>query len=320
MPKAACSDAEFVELFEKFGGTEMARRLKIDLRSVQHRRERLEKKLQRRLVSPNALPTTGRMIHPNLAQHESLINLKVWDGVVLIGSDSHYWPGAPSTAHRAFVKFCKMMKPAVVIKNGDELDGAKISRHLAIGWEHRPSLIDEMETTKERLDEITLAVGKARRIWPLGNHDARFETRLANVAPEYAKIHGVHLKDHFPDWETCWMVLINDDVVVKHRFKSGIHAPHNNTMWAGKTIITGHLHSLKVMPISDYNGTRWGVDCGCIAEPYSAPFNDYTELSPVNWRSGFIVLTFVSGKCLWPEIVSVVEQGVVDFRGKLIDV
>ena len=110
------------------------------------------------------------------------------------------------------------------------------------------------------------------------------------AAPEFAKVAGIHLRDHFPDWESGWSCWINNDVVIKHRFKGGIHAPHNHTLWAGRTIVTGHLHSAKVMPISDYNGTRWGVDGGCLADTGAKAFLDYTEDSPKNWRSGFVSL------------------------------
>ena len=159
----------------------------------------------------------------------------------------------------------------------------------------------------------------AKLYWTLGNHDARFETRLATVAPEYAKIHGVHLKDHFPEWWPCWAAWINDDLIVKHRFKSGIHAPHNNTMWAGRSMVTGHLHSLKVYPLSDYNGTRWGVDGGCLAGEYGPQFVDYTEDGPRNWRSGFVVLTYRNGRLMWPEVVHAFDEGKVDFRGEVIE-
>lgn len=199
------------------------------------------------------------------------------------------------------------------------IDGASISRHAPLGWEGGPSLIEEIEVAKCRLSEIEEVSRGARLIWPLGNHDSRYEVRLATVAPEYAKIHGFHLKDHFPKWEPCYSAWINEDVVVKHRFKSGIHAPHNNTIWAGRTIITGHLHSLKVMPITDYNGTRYGVDCGTMAEPFGPQF-EYLEDNPVNWRSGFIVLTFRKGVLLWPEVVSVFGKDEVEFRGEVIKV
>jgi hypothetical protein len=277
-------------------------------------------------ISRSTMQNRARLIGVDVAQpsvrvdHPGRLDFEIRDGTFIIGSDHHYWPGIVTTAHRGFVHLCKELKPKGVCANGDVLDGSSISRHPPIGWETSPSLIEEVETCKDRLGEITTAAGKAKRFWTLGNHDARFETRLATVAPQYAKIHGVHLKDHFVDWQACWMLVINDEIVVKHRYKGGIHATHNNTMWAGKTMVTGHLHSLKVTPFSDYSGTRWGVDTGTMADPYSAPFADYTELSPVNWRSGFVVLTFKDGRLLWPEVCHVIEEGKVEFRGKVIEV
>jgi hypothetical protein len=203
--------------------------------------------------------------------------------------------------------------------NGDVLDGATISRHPPIGWDNVPSLESEIGACQERLGEIQRAAPNAKRYWPMGNHDARLECKLAAVAPEFAKVHGTRLKDHLPYWQPCWSLCVNDDVVIKHRFRSGMHAPHNNTLWAGKTILTGHLHSLKVMPISDYNGTRFGVDTGTLADAYGPQF-EYCEQNPVNWRSGFIVLTFRGGELMWPEICRTLEDGVVDFRGERINV
>jgi hypothetical protein len=302
--------AEFIALFEKKGAAAVAKASGIGLRSVFARRQEIELREGITISSPDV---RSRRIK---VEHAGRHDLSIKDGVVLVGSDSHYWPGIVSTAHRAFVKFCKEMAPVAVIKNGDVLDGATISRHPPIGWESRPSLIQEIEACKERLGEIELAAGKAEKVWPLGNHDARFETRLATVAPEYAKIHGVHLRDHFPLWEPCWSCWINDDVVVKHRFRGGIHAPHNNTLWAGKTILTGHLHSQRVTPLTDYNGHRWGVDCGTLADPNGPQFVDYTEANPKNWRSGFVVLTFENYELRQPELVLVLDNERVDFRGK----
>lgn len=247
----------------------------------------------------------------------------IQDGIVLIGSDAHFWPGEPSTAFRAFLLFSKKIKPKIVVMNGDALDAASISRHPPIGWNHQPSVKAELDVAKERLAQlITASPQDARFYWPMGNHDARFETRLAQVAPEFKDVHGISLKDHFPEWEPCWSLFINDErgVVIKHRLRGGMHAPHNNTLWAGRSMVTGHLHSLKVSPISDYNGTRFGVDGGCLADPYHEAFNNYTEDSPKNWRSGFVVLTFVGGRLLWPEVCHVIEHGLVEFRGELIHV
>lgn len=251
-----------------------------------------------------------------LDKHPAAIHLGIEDGEVLVGSDSHYWPGYVSTAHRAFVEIARERKPKIIIKNGDESDFPTISRHAPIAWESRPKLSLEIDNLKAMLSEIEKASPGSRRIWPAGNHDLRFETRLATVAPEYANVHGVHLKDNFPLWEPCWAAFINKDVVIKHRMRGGMHATRNNTLNAGRTILTGHLHSLKVTPLSDYNGTRWGVDTGTMADPYGPQFYNYTELNPLDWRSGFVLLTFVKGRLLWPEQIWVSGPGRVQFRGK----
>lgn len=319
MADKLCSDADFITLFEELGPIALAKQLDCGLRSVFARRKNIERAIGRALVPKNASLSRGtRAVHPHR------VALDVTDGVVLVGSDGHYWPGPVSTAHKAFVKFCKKLSPAAVIMNGDVFDGASVSRHPPIGWENRPSVAQELEVCSQRLHEIELAAPKrARLIWPLGNHDARFETRIATMIPELARVKGVHLKDHFgPRWEPCWSCWINNgDVIVKHRFKNGIHATHNATMWAGKTIVTGHLHSLKVTPFSDYaDRPRWGVDCGTLADPNGPQFVHYSEDSPKNHRSGFVVLTFRDGALLWPEIAHVFDEQHIEWRGELIKV
>ena len=304
-------DEDFKNEFVRLGVGAMAREHGMDPRTLHKRRRAIELREGIRLYPPSR----GGHVE-QLDQHPAAVSLGIQDGHVLVGSDAHYWPGVVSTAHNAFLEFCREYKPKAVICNGDEADFPSISKHAPIAWEKRPSVIDELDNLKAMLSEIEKVSSKARHIWTLGNHDARFETRLATVAPEYAGVHGVHLKDNFPKWEPCWATFINSDVVVKHRFKAGIHAPHNNTMWAGRTIITGHLHSQKIMPLSDYNGTRWGVDAGTMADPYGVQFYNYTELNPVNWRSGFCMLTIVKGRLLMPELLWVSGPGTVQFRGK----
>jgi hypothetical protein len=246
--------------------------------------------------------------------------LEVLNGSVIVFSDAHYWPGEPSTAHRALVEFCKRINPVAVVCNGDAIDGSAISRHPPIGWESCPSVKEELEVCQERLGEIAVAAGAADKLWLLGNHDARFETRLAQVAPEFKDIHGIHLKDHFPDWDCGWSLFINGDVVIKHRFKGGAHAPYNNTITSGLSMVTGHLHSAKVTPFTDYRGTRYGVDTGCLADTYHPAFQGYCEDNSRDWRQSFCVLTFVDGSLLMPELVLVFDKDRVQFRGELISV
>jgi hypothetical protein len=243
--------------------------------------------------------------------------LAVDNGCVIVFSDAHYWPGEPSTAHRALVEFCKRVNPVAVVCNGDAIDGACISRFPSVNWASVPSVKEELEVCQERLGEIDAAAPDAVKIWNLGNHDARYSTRLAQVAPEFKEVHGVQLSDHFPSWANAWSLWINDSVVIKHRFKSN---PLNNTLHAGMSMVTGHLHSAKVTPFTDYRGTRYGVDTGCLADTYHEAFQNYCEDSPRDWRASFCLLTFVDGTLLMPELVLVFDESRVQFRGELIQV
>ncbi len=310
------TDEEFVAAWRKLQSPSLvAQHLGVTVRAVYDRRRNLETKLGADLSTTNP-----RNPAYYVSSSRAVVRYKIENGVVLVASDCHFWPGVKTTAYRAFVAFCKKLKPDAIVLNGDVFDGASISRHPSIGWEKKPSVVQELKECKEKLERIRKAHPTAKRFWTLGNHDMRFETRLATVASEYREVNGVHLKDHFPDWVPCWRLDINENVVVKHRMKSGAHATHNNTIHAGKTIITGHLHSPKVTPFTDYNGTRFGVDCGTLADPDGPQFEDYLEAGPTNWRSGFSVLTFKGGNLLWPELVIKWDEDHVQFRGELVRV
>ena len=253
-------------------------------------------------------------------RHSARRGIALEKGRAVVFSDAHFYPGDHSTAYRALVEFIKEYKPEVVIANGDLFDGTSISRHSKIMYENHPSVMDELEAVKEHLNGIENASRfKSNLIWTFGNHDARFETYLAANAPQFEGVKGFGLKDHFPLWQPCWSYWINDDTVVKHRWKGGFNAGRANTLNAGTNIITGHTHVLAVQPVTDYNGTRYGVQTGCLANPLADQFMNYTEDNPKDWRSGFAVLTFERGQLLMPELVQVwdEEKGEVQWRGKI---
>jgi hypothetical protein len=324
MPSPKLSDDEFIRAFQTVGPVQMCKDFGYSEPStIYKRRKAIEK---RRGIEIYAADTRIQDRGPvERVRHE----LEIKDGIVLVGSDAHYWPHDVSTAHCAFVQFAETLKPKAVIMNGDIVDGALISRHPPLGWEDAPTVEQEIQTAKIRLAEISSVLSnKTPRIWTLGNHDARFEARLAMIAPEFAKIEGVHLKDHFPDWKPCMTASINHEksktgeghwTVVKHSFKNGIHATHLNAMWSGTTMVTGHLHQGRITPFTNYRGTVWGVDCGVMAEPFGPQF-DYAQDNPRNWRSGFAVLTFVDYDLMPPELVMVRNKGEVLFRGEIIKV
>lgn len=308
------SDAEFIAAWQKYKSpTKLSQQLGLDMRSVYKRRRSIEAKHGIELNSNDDKAVIER--------HSARVNVPIENGIAVVFSDAHFWTTEPSTAYRALIKFIKDIKPRLLVCNGDAFDGASISKHGRIGFlEHRPSVIQELNACKDMLSGLSDAAKGAVLTWPLGNHDSRFETFLAASAPQYEFVHGFHLKDHFPEWKPCWATWINGDTVVKHRWKGGIHATHNNAVGSGVNIVTGHLHSLKVTPWTDYNGTRYGIDTGTLAEIDGDQFLNYTEDNPRNWRSGFAVLTFWKGKLLPPETVEVIGDGLVAFRGKAYEV
>jgi hypothetical protein len=319
MPHPIVSDQEFLELWATHqSAKKIAKVLDCAITGVHARRRRLEGKYGKTLQAK--APQAQFYKHLSPQEHPHRKHLECGTGKVIVFSDAHFWPGVRTTAFRALLQFARELKPDAIVNNGDAFDGASISRFPRIGWDSKPSVIEELHACRDRLMEIQSASGHARLFWPLGNHDARFETRLAANAPQYEGVHGFHLKDHFPAWVPCWSLWINGDVVIKHRLRGGVHAVRNNTLNAGKTTVTGHLHQLKVTPLDDYSGTRWGVDTGTLADPRGPQFVDYLEDSFVDWRSGFVVLTFWKGRLLWPEIVSVIDETHVDFRGHVIEV
>ena len=312
---ATVTDEEFIALWNKYQSpAKLALVIGVNVRAIYLRRRNLEVKHGLQLSVKEGLPAV-------VERHSHKINYDIDNGTVIVFSDAHFWDDSPTTAYRALIKFIQELNPKIVIANGDIFDGATNSRHASIGWEKKPSLIQELNACKTMMDGIVNSITKGTQLtWCIGNHDSRFETYLAANAPQYQEVEGFSLKDHFPEWRMCWATWINGHTVIKHRWKGGIHAAHNNTVNSGVSIVTGHLHSLKVTPFTDYTGTRYGVDTGCLADIDGDQFVNYLETNPVNWRSGFAVLSFYNGKLLPPELVEVIDDGLVAFRGQAYEV
>jgi hypothetical protein len=317
MPASIIPEEEFIASFRSMGAAGVAKYYKLTARGVHARRRAIEKRLKTDLTNP--IYNGGGLRDTSVYSHR--IELGIDNGSVLIGSDAHIWPGPLSAALRGFIAVCKDIKPKVVILNGDVLDFPQISRHPPIGWQKIPSVHEEIEAAQDVLHDIEIAAGRGvQKIWTLGNHDARFSTTIASRAPELAKIKGVTLSDHFPNWRPAWSCFLNNDVVVKHRFKGGVGAARANALNAGRTMVTGHLHKLQVTGLTDYNGRRYGVDCGFMSTPHHKAFVDYTEDAPLDWCAGFAVLTFKNGRLLPPELAQVWDDNHVVWRGAIIRV
>jgi len=317
-----CTDTEFIQLWSQLeSASKMAEHLGIAIRAVYLRRRWIE---QHYKITLGAADHRGAIFDNKPKSFSPLkqVDLGILDGTVIVFSDAHFIPNQRSTAFKGLLWAIQEFKPKAVICNGDAFDGASISRHDVTDLP-QTSVIQELKACQAMLGEIE-EVAKAERhnvklLFTFGNHDVRFANRLAQHAPQFRDVKGFKLTDHIPDWEFCWSVWATPNCIIKHRYKGGIHATHNNTVNAGVSIVTGHLHSLKVTPFSDYKGARYGVDTGTLAE-IDGPQFTYAEGNPSNHRSGFAVLNFFNGTLLLPELVQKFDEDLIEFRGEVIDV
>jgi predicted phosphodiesterase len=310
--QAKCSDEEFIRLFREQGSpAKVAQILNMDEKSVYARRARVEKRLSIKLESFSAKQHCIATAYVR----KNEITYEAKKQTILVGSDCHYWPGEATTAHKAFIKLCKQLKPHAVVLNGDVFDGARVSRHDPLYKNDTPSVKAELEVCQDRLGEIEKAAHNAKLFWLYGNHDTRLWRYMRINSPEVEGAFGADLFDYFPGWHLGYVMHLNGNTVIKHRWHQGIHATYNNVLKSGRNIVTGHLHKLQVTPWGDYNGRRYGVDTGTLAEPTGEQFA-YLEGNPVPWASGFAVLTFdENGMLLPPELVEVIGETAY-FRGK----
>jgi hypothetical protein len=314
------TDDEFIKSWNELGSPQrMHERHKIELRSIYSRRRSIETKYEIKLEAFGDKRQEAAIKKREQTPGHVRRGIDLESGTIIVFSDAHFWPNDTTTAFRALLHFIKLLKPKVIVNNGDAFDGGAISRFPRIGWDKKPTVKDELEACQFYLGKIE-DIAKCPLIWTLGNHDARFETMLANNASAFEGVQGFTLKDHFPRWLPCWSYWVNEDTVIKHRYKGGRNAGYANITAGGVNMVTGHTHVLAVQPISNYNGTLWGVQTGTLAEPNGDQFADYTEDSPKDWRSGFAVLTFERGKLLMPELVQVFGDDEVVFRGKIVKV
>lgn len=280
MAEKTVEDDVFIHLFEKLGAAGTSKEIGVAVRNIHVRRRNIEAKYGIVLKSPNAKDNRTRPF--------GMVELDI-EGPVVLFMDAHFWPKIYTDAFWILLQIIHAVKPVAIIDNGDSMDGAKISRHGRIGWDQRPTVQEELQANLDHVCLIEQAAGSDVRLYRnWGNHDLRFDTYLSANAPHIEGVPGTRLQDHFPRWQFQTGLMINDSCIVKHRFKGGVHAGHNNTLWAGLSMVTGHDHILRVTRLSDYRGTRYGVQGGTLADPHG-PMFDYTEAAPLNWQMGFTV-------------------------------
>jgi hypothetical protein len=314
MAKPKVSEEEFIALFKEHGSpTKVAKIIGVAEKSVYLRRARIMRDTG---ISMDSFSATQNHIFTS-AIRKNEMRYEVRGQTVIVASDCHYWPGESTVAHKALIKLLKQIKPVAIVLNGDVFDGARVSRHDPLYRNETPTVRQELEVCQDRLGEIEKASHNSTLFWLYGNHDTRLWRYMRINAPECEGAFGADLFDYFPGWHCGYVMHINNNTVIKHRWHNGIHATYNNVLKGGRSIVTGHLHRLQVSAWGDYNGRRYGVDTGTLADTQGEQFA-YLEGNPTPWASGFAVLTFdKDGMLLPPELVEVIGETAY-FRGKAV--
>lgn len=295
----------------------------ISERRVYRVREILAKKYNIILKTSPYFGVEGSWMHAHA--YNPRVNKTIKGGALAVFNDAHYWPGRISLAHTALLIVLRMVKPLGVCANGDIFDGATISRHEPMGWQKLPTVIEELDTCKMRLGEIEQASPDSWKSFTIGNHDSRFDRRLATEISEFEDVPGMSLEHHIGErWPMSYSLMVNEDidpVFVLHNIKGGMHAPFNNVKAAGCTVVTGHLHSQKTMPFTNLFRTFEGIDSGCLADVDDPAFA-YGMDRPADHRSGFVIIEFDENGFALPadlcriQYLKHVHRAI--FRGKII--
>jgi hypothetical protein len=322
--KRTVSDADFISAWEACGGspTRVSKLIGLAVRNVHQRRSDL---LGRGIPLHTG---DGRRVENRLSEVKPVKHIeferrrqfKVKDGSVVFFTDPHWLPDHSPAAHDALERVIQKIKPVGVICGGDAADGDTISRYDPTRGHHKRFTVrEEMDCVKEHFDSIDKVMDrycpKAWRAWILGNHDVRLSRYIATRAPELKEMPYSRVEDWVPRWPLSWTVEINASTpgmtVLRHRNLAG--SLQLQASKAGVHYVHGHLHRLNVHTNATFAGPRYSVDGGSLADPKSEGF-DYAE-GAAEQVQGFVVLTYVGGELLMPEL-AFMHKELVYFRGQ----
>lgn len=123
--------------------------------------------------------------HTGLYDHASRHKDKS-DVTVMVGSDFHSWFVDPF-ALEVFIDSIKMVRPEIVILNGDVFDFPQISRHRQMPGHFHLNLHEERKFGQEQIiRRVREAAPDAQIDFVIGNHEYRLVSYLADAAPRLA--------------------------------------------------------------------------------------------------------------------------------------
>jgi len=148
MPRPGIPEDEFIELLQKHRSIAVVARITgISERAIASRRTNIEARTGMKFIVGG--PGGARRPTPDCPtprKHPRSLELGIENGQVLVFSDSHFHPGVRTTMFRGLLKAIELVRPKVVVANGDIFDGARVSRHNSLPfWEgNAPNVVQEL--------------------------------------------------------------------------------------------------------------------------------------------------------------------------------
>lgn len=257
---------------------------------------------------------------------------------VVIGSDFHSEFLDPF-AFEVFLEAIRMVRPEIVVINGDAADFPQISRHRKMPGHFHLNLHDERRAVQEIFRRIREAAGdEATLYFVIGNHEYRLVTYLADCAPAMAALPELGFANFFGldehrislvtqssflaptaaarkgDVRRNWVTLF-DCFVATHGTSCAKVASLVELEGAFKMSGTsGHTHRPQIMH-SNSLGTgaiSW------MSTPMLAGFavgRDYVS-NPSQWNMGFGVVSIEPSKKLVTQQLVIVHENWATFGGR----
>jgi hypothetical protein len=209
-------------------------------------------------------------------------------------NDIHF-PYQDNTALSLALDYLRLVKPEIIILNGDILDCYSESSFTQDPSKRK--MKEEILIVRNFLDTLRKTFPTSRIIFKEGNHEFRHKSFLARKAPEIFGIEEFRLEkllglEEFGiEWiDNKRLIEVGKLTVVHgHEFGRGFFAPVNPARGfyskAKKSVMGGHHHQISSHSAKTINGHQhvaYSVGCLCDITPEYAPINE--------WSHGFAII------------------------------
>lgn len=250
------------------------------------------------------------------------INLK--DGTIAVVFPDIHTPRHHVPSVKAALSYLKELrkknKPDIFIQLGDLCDFDSLSRFQVINSKDMVSLIDEIRSANELLDEIDSILPKhCQKIITFGNHDKRPELyRLNNWDSKDQKLFGksfgyeripnadvlYKLKERGWKWVDYGDTVEIGKAVFTHGwYVNKWHTEKTLTKWF-RTIIYGHVHNWQVCNRNGMDGNP--VAAMCIGTLSRLDLS-YLKGVPPDWMHLFMQMNYFADGTFTPLMIPIVN-------------